>query len=147
MANTEITPYDLKQQVFARDNHTCQYCGATDKRIIAEHVIPQLQDGHCAAYNLVAACASCNAKKRGVVWLPRNIDVLEQLWPEWGQFIRARAAEDVAVQERHARSKPVSYRLDPAVVKAIRMASITQGREVGEIVTEALTQWLAQNGG
>jgi hypothetical protein len=29
-----------KNIVLKRDNHTCQYCGAVDKKLLVDHVIP-----------------------------------------------------------------------------------------------------------
>jgi hypothetical protein len=54
-----------RQAVFARDEHTCRYCGRADYErdwLIAEHVIP---NGPTTMENLVTACRSCNKKKGG----------------------------------------------------------------------------------
>lgn len=51
-----------RQHIFRRDNHTCQYCGATAD-LTLDHVIPKAKGGKSTWRNLVAACDSCNAQK------------------------------------------------------------------------------------
>ena len=51
-----------RQNVFKRDNFTCQYCG-TNKDLTLDHVIPRSKGGKSAWNNLVTACKKCNAKK------------------------------------------------------------------------------------
>jgi 5-methylcytosine-specific restriction endonuclease McrA len=48
--------------IYARDNHTCQYCGATT-RLTIDHVVPKCRGGGDTWENLVVACSSCNTKK------------------------------------------------------------------------------------
>lgn len=50
-----------RKAVLARDNHTCQYCGAHATTI--DHVIPRSKGGGHTWDNVVAACAPCNFKK------------------------------------------------------------------------------------
>lgn len=50
-----------KRSVFARDNYTCQYCGAPAENI--DHVIPKSRGGQHCWENVVASCKSCNSKK------------------------------------------------------------------------------------
>lgn len=54
-----------KQNVFARDRWTCQYCGA--KKEIAEltvdHVKPRSQGGITCWENVATACQECNSAK------------------------------------------------------------------------------------
>ena len=54
-------PYS-KRNVMYRDNHTCTYCGATDK-LTVDHVIPASRGGKTSFENCVTACFSCNNKK------------------------------------------------------------------------------------
>lgn len=49
--------------VFARDNYTCQYCGATESSLHCDHVIPVSRGGSNEIENLVTACESCNLSK------------------------------------------------------------------------------------
>lgn len=50
-----------KRSVFARDNYTCQYCGAPAENI--DHVIPRSKGGEHCWENVVASCKACNSKK------------------------------------------------------------------------------------
>jgi 5-methylcytosine-specific restriction endonuclease McrA len=50
-----------RRAVFARDDHTCQYCGAPAENI--DHVIPRSRGGTHVWENVVAACRPCNAQK------------------------------------------------------------------------------------
>lgn len=51
-----------RQNVFKRDGHTCQYCGAT-KDLTLDHVIPRSRGGRSHWNNLVSACKRCNSRK------------------------------------------------------------------------------------
>jgi len=50
-----------RRAVFARDDWTCQYCGASAENLY--HVIPRSRGGEHVWENVVAACRRCNAKK------------------------------------------------------------------------------------
>lgn len=56
-----------RANIYARDQHTCQYCG--DKRkgedLTFDHVIPVTQGGTKGWSNIVTACVDCNTKKGG----------------------------------------------------------------------------------
>ena len=56
-----------RANVFARDGHRCQYCGApaAASELTFDHVVPRVQGGRTAWENIVAACRPCNAEKRG----------------------------------------------------------------------------------
>lgn len=51
-----------RAMIYARDNHTCQYCGAKT-RLTIDHVVPRCRGGGDTWENLVVACSSCNTKK------------------------------------------------------------------------------------
>lgn len=51
-----------RQNIFKRDNHTCQYCG-THKDLTIDHVIPKSKGGNSSWSNLVTACKRCNSIK------------------------------------------------------------------------------------
>ncbi len=53
----------LRAQVFERDNYTCQYCGATDKDLHCDHIIPVSKGGLNTLNNLTTACSTCNHSK------------------------------------------------------------------------------------
>ena len=54
-----------RRGVLARDNETCQYCGAQPGRthLTIDHVLPRAQGGATSWENVVAACANCNHRK------------------------------------------------------------------------------------
>jgi len=51
-----------RKAVFARDDHRCQYCGASAENI--DHVVPKSRGGPHSWENVVASCRPCNARKR-----------------------------------------------------------------------------------
>jgi 5-methylcytosine-specific restriction endonuclease McrA len=51
-----------RRAVFARDNHSCQYCGGHADSI--DHVLPRSRGGDHSWENVAAACRSCNLRKR-----------------------------------------------------------------------------------
>jgi 5-methylcytosine-specific restriction endonuclease McrA len=51
-----------RRAVFARDNWTCQYCGARGN-LTVDHVIPRSKGGSSTWENIVASCAPCNRRK------------------------------------------------------------------------------------
>jgi 5-methylcytosine-specific restriction endonuclease McrA len=51
-----------RRAVFARDNWTCQYCGARTQ-LTVDHVIPRSKGGGSTWDNIVASCAPCNRRK------------------------------------------------------------------------------------
>ena len=54
-----------KQNVFLRDEYTCQYCGTdvTRKTATLDHVIPSSHGGRTVWENATTACGPCNASK------------------------------------------------------------------------------------
>lgn len=54
-----------KQEIFRRDNYTCQYCGSRGPVLTLDHQVPRRAGGEHSWNNLVTACASCNHKKGG----------------------------------------------------------------------------------
>lgn len=54
-----------KANVFLRDDHKCQYCGAElhKKDCTLDHVIPSSRGGKSTFENSVTACFPCNSKK------------------------------------------------------------------------------------
>ncbi|HEX6331086.1 MAG TPA: HNH endonuclease [Actinomycetota bacterium] len=50
-----------RRAVFARDNWSCQYCGAPAENL--DHVIPKSRGGTHTWDNVVAACRRCNSRK------------------------------------------------------------------------------------
>jgi len=54
-----------KQNIFARDRWTCQYCGErrTIDELTQDHVIPRAQGGRTRWENVVTSCVDCNTRK------------------------------------------------------------------------------------
>jgi 5-methylcytosine-specific restriction endonuclease McrA len=52
-----------RKGVFARDAHTCQYCGARHVPLTLDHVIPRERGGATDWANLVCCCTKCNNMK------------------------------------------------------------------------------------
>lgn len=51
-----------KDNIFRRDQYTCQYCG-TDKELTLDHLVPKARGGATTWNNLVTACKRCNSTK------------------------------------------------------------------------------------
>ncbi len=51
---------NLVQTVLNRDNHTCQMCFATDKKLDVHHIIPIRLLGMDIINNLIAVCRYCH---------------------------------------------------------------------------------------
>jgi 5-methylcytosine-specific restriction endonuclease McrA len=54
-----------RREVFARDRHTCQYCGRQGTDLTLDHVIPRHRGGLHTWENLATACRTCNHRKGG----------------------------------------------------------------------------------
>ena len=54
-----------REQIFARDNFQCVYCGERFKpeALTVDHVQPRMRGGDRSGGNLVTACEGCNARK------------------------------------------------------------------------------------
>ncbi|MCK4858210.1 MAG: HNH endonuclease [candidate division Zixibacteria bacterium] len=52
-----------RKNIIKRDEGRCQYCGASNRPLTVDHVIPRLQGGTDTWDNLVCACDRCNNKK------------------------------------------------------------------------------------
>ncbi len=62
----QINRYSIKlnkENIFKRDNYTCQYCGKNNQPMTIDHIIPKIKGGKDSWINLVTACQSCNNKK------------------------------------------------------------------------------------
>ncbi len=56
-----------RQNLFARDEHRCQYCGRScaTKELSFDHVVPRSRGGRTSWDNVVCCCLKCNVKKGG----------------------------------------------------------------------------------
>jgi 5-methylcytosine-specific restriction endonuclease McrA len=54
-----------RRTVMARDNYTCQYCGArlSKAQLTIDHVLPRSRGGVSRWENVVTACGPCNRRK------------------------------------------------------------------------------------
>lgn len=54
-----------RSNVYARDGHACQYCGAAPgaDQLTLDHVVPVSRGGASRWENVVTACAGCNRRK------------------------------------------------------------------------------------
>lgn len=52
-----------KKNVMVRDKFVCTYCGATDRRLTIDHILPKSKGGKSTFENCVASCKQCNSKK------------------------------------------------------------------------------------
>jgi 5-methylcytosine-specific restriction endonuclease McrA len=56
-----------RRNLFARDNHRCQYCGthAPQQELSMDHVLPRSRGGGTTWENIVCCCLRCNTRKGG----------------------------------------------------------------------------------
>lgn len=56
-----------RKNLFARDNHQCQYCGQKPptNKLSLDHVIPRSHGGQTTWENIVCCCLRCNGRKGG----------------------------------------------------------------------------------
>jgi 5-methylcytosine-specific restriction endonuclease McrA len=66
-----------RRAVFARDNWTCQYCGAR-ANLTVDHVIPRSKGGPSSWDNIVASCAPCNRRKGNSLPRQAGMQLLKQ---------------------------------------------------------------------
>ena len=53
-----------RQNIFLRDNYTCQYCGERSlKKMTLDHVLPRSRNGENTWEYLVTSCKKCNVRK------------------------------------------------------------------------------------
>jgi 5-methylcytosine-specific restriction endonuclease McrA len=62
----EYVPFS-RANIYARDNHACQYCGHgfPTAELTFDHVIPVAQGGRKDWENIVTCCIGCNRRKGG----------------------------------------------------------------------------------
>mgnify|MGYP003975704465 FL=1 len=52
-----------RNEIFSRDNNSCQYCGAKPRDMTIDHVNPRCKGGEFTWENVVSACKACNHRK------------------------------------------------------------------------------------
>src|SRR5579859_5905 len=55
--------YEIREYLLLKWAHHCAYCGATDRPLQIEHIVPQSRGGTNRVSNLTLACESCNQRK------------------------------------------------------------------------------------
>lgn len=68
-----------RRAVFARDEYTCQYCGA-GSHLTVDHVIPRSRGGSSSWDNVVTSCAPCNIRKADR--LPDEVGMVPRVTPK-----------------------------------------------------------------
>ena len=58
-----------KESIKREWDHRCAYCGATDKPLSLDHIVPQAKGGSNHVNNVLCACTSCNADKGHEDWI------------------------------------------------------------------------------
>ena len=56
-----------RKNLFARDDHRCQYCGRSEPthKLSLDHVVPRSHGGPTTWENIVCCCLRCNSRKGG----------------------------------------------------------------------------------
>ncbi len=75
-----------RENVYTRDNHTCQYCReqTTPRSLTLDHVIPASRGGPKTWTNVVTSCRDCNQKKGNRTPKEAKMPLLnEPKAPEW----------------------------------------------------------------
>ncbi len=69
-----------RKNLFARDNHSCQYCGQRKplSQLSLDHVLPRSQGGKTTWENVVCSCMPCNSRKGGRTPLQANMQLLSK---------------------------------------------------------------------
>lgn len=68
-----------RRMVYKRDNHKCQYCGATPgtEELTIDHIMPRSAGGKTTWDNCVLACIDCNSSKADRV--PECTEIVERI--------------------------------------------------------------------
>ena len=75
-----------RQNIFLRDDHTCQYCltKLTEKRLTVDHVQPLSRGGRHEWTNVVSACSQCNNRKGSKTLEAANLTLRKRpVKPRW----------------------------------------------------------------
>lgn len=69
-----------RKNLFARDNHSCQYCGQRKPpaQLSLDHVLPRSQGGKTTWENVVCSCLPCNSRKGGRTPTQANMKLLSK---------------------------------------------------------------------
>ena len=69
-----------RKNLFARDNHLCQYCGQKRPlgQLSIDHILPRSQGGKTTWENVVCSCLNCNSRKGGRTPSQANMHLLSK---------------------------------------------------------------------
>jgi len=67
-----------RQEIFYRDENTCQYCGRKGGQLTIDHVVPRHKGGTHSWANVVTACEACNRIKGGKTAREARMDLLHR---------------------------------------------------------------------
>lgn len=59
----QLQGYDVREYLLEKWGRTCVYCGAKDRSLEVEHIIPRGRGGSNRVSNLTISCVSCNQEK------------------------------------------------------------------------------------
>jgi 5-methylcytosine-specific restriction endonuclease McrA len=79
-----------RHNIFARDDHTCQYCGEPFPRrmLNLDHVVPRSRGGRSNWENIVTSCIECNFKKGGRTPEEAGMNLLRPpRRPRWSELV------------------------------------------------------------
>ncbi|WP_242056874.1 MULTISPECIES: RNA-guided endonuclease IscB [Oscillatoriales] len=78
----EIWGYEVRQYLLEKFNHTCVYCGVTNKPFNLDHFHPKSKGGSDRVSNLVLSCVECNQAKGDKLpaeFLSDRLDILTKI--------------------------------------------------------------------
>lgn len=86
-----------RHNVFARDRHTCQYCGDKFpyKELTLDHVLPKSKGGITTWDNITTACKRCNHRKGN------NPKIVPKVMPRKPDFYQIAAAKSVILNIKY----------------------------------------------
>ena len=93
-----------RQNIYERDNHTCQYCARSLDRqeLNLDHVMPRQRGGDTSWENVVCSCIPCNTRKGNRLPHEAKMQLLmEPKRPRWRPFIHLTYSSAVHDSWRH----------------------------------------------
>ncbi len=109
-----------RQDVFARDNYHCVYCGNVfdAAELTVDHVQPQVRSGDRSGGNLVTACRSCNTRKgaqRLSVFLAADPVALRNFF-QYSGSVWPRHLRTVEAELRQMGLRPLHHDVEPGII-------------------------------
>ena len=74
--------YEVREYLLEKWHRQCAYCGARDKRLKVDHIVPRNHGGSDRVSNLTLSCEPCNKKKNqrpAEVFLAKKPEVLQKI--------------------------------------------------------------------